>query len=203
MPTTEFLNNLRRDAALAMKEPKPLTLAQAQEAVQAGHVPTLNLSFTRSFLFDGAAGFMLPADFTQLSTKEAARKYMTPDRPQVILANSDRSVRLLFSRALFPYTDEQVGQVFEKYATVFPKLLRSVRIYKNGVFDLQGRRVEFLEFFSTTVTDTDIFHDWFQFSLDGMNFMCVFSCKSGQARQWRNIFQAIIRTLEIPDRAVE
>jgi hypothetical protein len=176
--------------AIKEAENRQLSLSEVEQQVSAGYVESLNLEFGRRVFFEGVFSIIVPVSFNTI-----VPSMPNPQLPEVILSDPTSTVMVLLDYGKFDYDDSDVGINLGHTKSMLRKMNPSTRIYKDGVFELGGKMIEYLEYFNTG-EDGDVFNDYFQMSMNGRNLYCYFYCKSDIARRWRNIFWAMIKSAQ-------
>jgi len=182
--------------ALSELEAKQISINEAVRQVSQGYIETLGLEVERRQFDKGAFSMVVPSSFVAVEIMSKL-----PLMPEVVLRFSnvsaakplDESVTLIIDYGKFEYKNESVGTSLEQIAATVVQLSPSSRLYKSGVFEIGTNRIEYLEYFDSKATG-DMFNDFFQMSVQGQGFSCQFMCSSDDARLWRNIFWALMKS---------
>jgi hypothetical protein len=169
---------------------RQISLEEAEQQVKAGFVSFLGLELERRLFFDDRFSIMVPITFNTVVPNTPI-----PQLPEVILSDPLSSVTIMLDYGKAAYQNSDVGQSLGQIKTMLKKMNPASRFYKDGVFNLGGKRVEYLEFFNSG-EDGEAFNDYFQMSVQGKALYCYFYCATDIARKWRNIFWAITKSAQ-------
>jgi len=158
------------------------SITEATKQVGEGYVEHLDLRLERRLYYDSLFSIMMPNSFI-----DAAASTTSPMLPEVVLVSPDKAVFILIDFAKIDYAKDEVGNSLEQIRSSIKLVGPQTRIYKSGIFELDGQNVEYLEFFNAVASD-DLFNAFFQTSVGGKSLYCHFYCRTEVARKWRNTF---------------
>lgn len=151
-------------------------------------------SFEERSFFDNQFSMQCPTEFKDMPESIASRKYISQQRPPVILTSSSFEVDITFNLIKDSIQRHEVAA----YRQELQKTIRSVypanQFYDTGEIEKANLPIEFFEFKSFALGGS-LYNNMFITSIHGRGLMGTFNCPFDQFPEWRDAVFLMIGSL--------
>lgn len=154
------------------------------------------LHFDECSLLDGAVRMRLPTNFTLMEPEQAALKYPSARRPNLIYTDPSTTVNISFNHTATPLVVKDLEAFKQTMMQTIRKMQSSVRFLNDGVVQSNNQPAGFFEFISPAL-DSDIYNLACFTPLAGRALLITFNCFEAGRPLWQPIAHGILATLQL------
>ena len=150
---------------------------------------------TKSLLNDKIE-LKIPSDFDIMSEELMKLKYPSERRPTLVYSNATGGINVALNLTQNPASQNQIPAYQENFVQTFKNLYPSAEWKSNGVKEVNGKKVGYLELITPAI-DTEIYNLIFFTDLDGKLLLCTFNCTKKSIDEWAPIASEIMMSLKV------
>ncbi len=150
---------------------------------------------TKSLLNDKIE-LKVPKGFAVMSAEMMKVKYPSERRPTLAYTNKSGGINVALNLTKSKANQELMSSYKDNFVATFKSLYPSADWKGNGVKEINGRKVGYLELI-TPALDTKIYNLLFFTDLDGQLLLCTFNCTEKSIQDWEPTAKEIMQSLKI------
>ena len=139
---------------------------------------------------------LIPKDFKLMDDATKKIKYPTQRPPSLIYTNENATVNIAFSETGSQASQEMLTEYLEVFVGSFKKAQPNAKWEGNGIIDINGRKVGFLELITPAI-DTKIYNLLFFTDVNGKLVICTVNVTEQLLASWKNPAQIIFKSLKV------
>lgn len=143
--------------------------------------------------FDNQIELMIPHEFFSMPEDKAAQKYLTAQKPQVILSGRDYSVNITLNLLESTLKKEQVPLCLQKLKNTIRDVYPATLFYDNDQLDTEGSTVAYMDFKSFSLGGP-IYNIMFVTAIGGKPLIGTFNCIFDNCEEWRPLAIEMLKT---------
>ena len=150
---------------------------------------------TKSILNDKVE-ILIPKGFAMMDDATKKIKYPTQRPPSFIYTNEEANVNVAFSETTSEATQEMLPEYLTVFVNSFKKAQPNAKWEGNGIVEINGRKVGYLELLTEAV-DTKIYNLLFFTDVNGRLLICTVNATEKLLPIWKGPAQEIFKSLKI------
>ena len=151
-------------------------------------------NFAPKQFFDDRLELMAPREFSPMSEEMAAEKYLTSQKPQVILSNRDYTIDITLNLLEDALLVEQIPQCLQKLKNTIRDVYPATLFYDAELIDTDGAPVAYMDFKSSSLGGP-VYNIMFASALCGRPLIGTFNCQFEHWEQWRPVALEMLKTI--------
>lgn len=152
------------------------------------------IQFERKEFFSAKLSIMLPISFVKMPSKLARVKYISQQRPQIIMTSLDTTVNFGMSMTDAKMQVDQIKIVTKQMMEALKRLNPAFAFYDKQ-FETKYVPLGWFEFKSYGI-DTDVYNLMLISIIDGKMMHGVFNCDYADVLEWRDVARQIIYSIQ-------
>ena len=150
--------------------------------------------FTQRLFFEDILELLVPEAFFPMPEDIAAQKYLSAQRPQVILTNHGYTIDITLNLLEGTLKDEQVHLCLQKLQNAIREAYPATLFYDVEQMDLDGLTLAYMDFKSFSLAGP-LYNVMFVTALDEQPLIGTLNCPFEQWEQWRPVAIEMLRTI--------
>jgi hypothetical protein len=147
-------------------------------------------------LLDNKVELRIPKDFYIMPDEMMKIKYPTERRPTLVYTNESGGINVALNLTQNKASQDIISAYKDNFVQTFKKLYPNAEWKDNGVKEINGRKVGYLELVTPAI-DTEIYNLMFFTDLDGKLLLCTFNCTKKDMPEWTPLANEIMNSLKI------
>ncbi|WP_127533678.1 hypothetical protein [Paenibacillus kobensis] len=152
--------------------------------------------FVRKAFLDDKVLLWLPDDFEDMSEQARKVKYPYEERPEIIKSDERGAIAFTLNVIDQELEDDWIQELVEGTKAAFKNMNPGHLFYSEGVDEVHGKKVGYLEFKSPGM-DGFLYQIMYFFEYEGRTGMGTFSCPYKEYADWKEVAFRIIRDLVV------
>ena len=148
------------------------------------------------FLLNDKVELKVPLDFEIMSYEMMQIKYPSTNRPTLVYSSKSGGINVALNLTQHPANQDIISSYKENFVQTFKNAYPSAEWKDNGVTEINGRKVGYLELVTPAI-DTEIYNLVFFTDLEGKLLICTFNCTKKDTQDWIPIGKKIMNSLKI------
>lgn len=138
----------------------------------------------------------IPKEFSLMGEDIIKIKYPANNRPTTVFSNTKTTTNIALNLTTHPADQNLIEQYKESFLNTFTKSIPTAEWKSNGVKEINGKKVGYLEFISPA-TDTKIYNLLFFTDVEKKLLLCNFNCIVEDTSQWLSVANEIFNSLKV------
>ena len=147
-------------------------------------------------LLDDRLELKIPKAFVIMSEEMMQTKYPSERRPTLVYTNETGGINVALNLTQNQANQDILQAYTDNFISTFKQLYPSAIWKGNGIKEINGNKVGFLELITPAV-DTEIYNLIFFTDLDGKLLLCTFNCTVENIDEWTPIAHEILNSLKV------
>lgn len=148
-------------------------------------------------LLDNKIELKIPKAFRIMPEEMIKIKYPSERRPTLVYSNESGGINVALNLTVHEANQDNISTYKDNFVTTFKSMYPTSEWIGNGVNEINGRQVGYLELI-TPAFDAKIYNLIFFTHLDGKLLMCTFNCTKKDMTEWAPVAREIMNSLNIP-----
>ncbi|WP_018343593.1 hypothetical protein [Cytophaga aurantiaca] len=150
---------------------------------------------TKSLLNDRIE-LKIPKDFKVMSAERIAIKYPKENPPSLVYTDESGGTNIAMNLTSSKASQDVLPSYKDYLVKTLSKMSPSLKWKSNGVTEINGRQVCYLEFITPGI-DTEIYNLMFLTDVDGKLLICTFNCTKSDMKEWVPTAKEIMNSLKV------
>lgn len=151
--------------------------------------------FETRYFFDHRLSLMVPNDFSEMPEEVIAEKYLTAEKPQIILTNHDRSIDITLNLLQGTFQAEQVPLCLQKLRNTIREVYPATLFYDEELLYEKDMTVAYMDFKSFSLGGP-IYNVMFVAAIHGRALIGTLNCAFDYWEQWKPVAHEMIKTVQ-------
>ena len=150
--------------------------------------------FEQRYFFDSRVSLMIPNTFSEMPEDIAAEKYLTSQKPQVILSNHDYSIDITLNLLQGTLKTEQIPLCLQKLKNTIREVYPATLFYDEELLSEEDITVAYMDFKSFSLSGP-VYNVMFVTSICGQALIGTLNCAFDYWEQWKPVAHEMIKTV--------
>jgi len=151
-------------------------------------------NFMPKQFFDDRLEFLMPREFSLMPEHMAAEKYITAQRPQVILSNRDCTVDITLNLLEDLLKAIQIPLCLQKLKNTIHEVYPATLFFDAELIDTNNATIAYMDFKSFSLGGP-VYNIMFVSAVCGMPLIGTFNCSFERWEQWRPVVLEMLKTM--------
>ena len=151
-------------------------------------------NFVPKQFFDDRLEFVVPREFSPMPEEMAAEKYLTAQKPQVILSNRDHAIDITLNQLEDSLKLEQIPQCLQKLKNTIRDVYPATLFYDAELIDTDDATIAYMDFKSFSLSGP-IYNVMFVSRISGRPLIGTFNCSFEHWEQWKPVVLEMLKTI--------
>ncbi|MGC3979225.1 MAG: hypothetical protein QM751_13940 [Paludibacteraceae bacterium] len=147
-------------------------------------------------LLDGKVTIFCPKELSEMTAEMWKIKYGNAQRPVLALSDVNIEVNLLAQYTNQNWEEKKIAEYKDIRIANLKKTRTDIQILKEGVTDINGKKVGFFKFMIQAI-DSKVFNYYFFTIVDAKILTFTFNCKETLRNGWEKIADEIANSLTV------
>src|SRR5688500_454772 len=140
----------------------------------------------------------IPQEFNIMQEEHLKIKYPAENRPELVYTDQSTQINVAFNHIKSKANQDMIEDYKSNFVDVFKKRFPDAEWIADGVTEINGKKVGYLELITPAV-DTKIYNLLFFTDLEGKLLLCTFNCTEGYKEHWEPSAKEIMNSLTIKE----
>ena len=150
--------------------------------------------FAETQFFDDRLALMVPREFLPMPEDLTAEKYLTAQKPQVILTNRDYTIDITLNLLEGDITEEQLPLCLQALKNAICEVYPATLFFDAEQMEAENRAVTYMDFKSFSLGGP-IYNVMFVSVICGRPLVGTFNCQFEHWEQWRPVVFEMLKTI--------